>query len=153
MQIEFLCFFLPLCTFYFFGGLGLGVAFIWIIANTLYHTCACQVTRLPCEHHFVSSWRWLKTCFFIRGEFYSFYSFKQFPLWPFVFISHALSVYVRLGFFFWFRFGQFLTFCLHVCVVEFTAFFDSNFFLWFCFFLWLAHLLQFLSWANRLFEG
>lgn len=34
-QIEFLCFFFSLCTFYFFGGLGLGVAFIWIIANTL----------------------------------------------------------------------------------------------------------------------
>ena len=35
LQIEFLCLFFPLCTFYFFGGLGLRVAFIWIIANTL----------------------------------------------------------------------------------------------------------------------
>ena len=34
-----------------------------------------------------------------------------------------------------------------------TAFFDSNFFLLVLFFLWLAHLLQFLSWVIRLFEG
>ena len=34
-QIEFLCVFSPLCTFYFFGSLGLGVALIRIIANTL----------------------------------------------------------------------------------------------------------------------
>ena len=34
-QIEFLCVFSPLCTFYFYGGLGLGVALIRIIANTL----------------------------------------------------------------------------------------------------------------------
>ena len=41
LQIEFLCFFFPLSTFYFFGGLGLGVAFIWIIANTLYSPGPC----------------------------------------------------------------------------------------------------------------
>ena len=35
LQIEFLCFFFPWYTYYFSGGLGLGVAFIWIIANTL----------------------------------------------------------------------------------------------------------------------
>ena len=41
---------------------------------------------------------------------------------------------MSIGFFFRFRFGQFLRFCLHVCAVEFTAFCDSNFFPWFCFF-------------------
>ena len=35
LQIEFLCVFSPLCTFYFFGGLGLGVALVRIITNTL----------------------------------------------------------------------------------------------------------------------
>ena len=34
LQIEFLCIFSSLCTFYFFGGLGLEVALIRIIADT-----------------------------------------------------------------------------------------------------------------------
>ena len=48
--------------------------------------------------------------FFIRGEFYYFYPFTQFPLSPFIFISHALSVCVDWVFSFDFGVVNFLGF-------------------------------------------